>query len=112
MKNEARIYKLMITAMASLIIAIWGIGGLLLAVNAKEKEQPAAEEIEKVVSGESGEINVSFRAGISTGPTQKHLYVLSNDKKHPSVTLTIKATIAKVVDYKPEILNLSLKKGF
>lgn len=65
----------------------------------------------KYAPGESGEINVSFRAGISTGPTQKHLYVLSNDKKHPSVTLTIKATIAKVVDYKPEILNLSLKKG-
>lgn len=73
MKNEARIYKLMITAMASLIIAIWGIGGLLLAVNAKEKEQPAAEEIEKVVSG-NGEFAIELYSKLSESDSNNNLF--------------------------------------
>lgn len=53
MEDKARFYKIMILAMTGLIISVWGAGGFLLAVNAKEKEQPAAEDIEKVVSGNS-----------------------------------------------------------
>ncbi len=60
--------------------------------------------------GESGEIEVNFKAGVGTAPVKKNLYVLSNDKKQPSVTLTIQASVAKVVEHEPEMLNLSLKK--
>lgn len=64
----------------------------------------------KYAPGESGEIEVNFKAGVSAVPVQKHLYVLSNDKKHPSVTLTIQASVEKVVEYEPETITLSLKQ--
>ncbi len=64
----------------------------------------------KYAPGKSGEIEVSFKAGVGTAPVQKRIHVLSNDKKHPSVALTIQASVAKIVEHKPETLNLSLKK--
>ncbi len=64
----------------------------------------------KYAPGESGENEVRIKAGVGTAPVQKHLYVLSNDEKHPSVALTIQASVAKVVEYEPETISLSLKQ--
>ena len=60
--------------------------------------------------GESGTIKVQYRPGDSAGITRKRLFVHSNDKTSSKVTLTIKATIVKKVDYEPKRLNLLLKK--
>jgi hypothetical protein len=60
--------------------------------------------------GESGTITVQYRPGESAGITSKRLFVHSNDKTSSKVTLTIKATIVKKVDYEPKRLNLLLKK--
>jgi len=60
--------------------------------------------------GESGTITVQYRPGNSAGNTMKRLFVHSNDKTSSKVTLMIKATIVKKVDYEPKRLNLLLKK--
>jgi hypothetical protein len=60
--------------------------------------------------GESGTIKVQYRPGDHAGTTRKRLFVHSNDKTSSKVTLTIKATIVKKVDYDPKRLNLLLKK--
>jgi len=64
----------------------------------------------KYAPGESGEIDVSLKAGVASVPIKKNLYVLSNDKKNPSVTLTVQASVKKVIDYEPETISLSLKQ--
>jgi len=60
--------------------------------------------------GESGTIKVEYRPGNHAGVTRKRLYVYSNDKANSKVTLTIKATIVKKVNYEPKRMNLLLKK--
>jgi hypothetical protein len=60
--------------------------------------------------GESGTIKVEYRPGNYAGIAKKRLFVNSNDKTSSRVTLTIKATIVKKVDYEPKRLNLLLKK--
>ncbi len=60
--------------------------------------------------GESGTIKVKYHAGAHAGTVSKHLFVFSNDKQNPKVTLTVKAKIVLKVDYKPKKLVLSLKE--
>ncbi len=62
------------------------------------------------VPGESGTLKVKYHSSRHyDGPVTKRLYVHSNDKARPKVTLTIKAEIVKKVDYEPKKLNLLLK---
>ena len=61
--------------------------------------------------GESGSVKVTkFRVPKRRGVTRQRLYVLSNDKKSPKVTLSVKAEVVAKVDYKPSSLNLLLNK--
>ncbi|MHC4221815.1 MAG: DUF1573 domain-containing protein, partial [Planctomycetota bacterium] len=64
----------------------------------------------KYEPGETGVLKVSYNAAKDPGPVTKHLYVTSNDKKKPKVSLTIKAQIVLKVSADPERLNLSLTK--
>jgi hypothetical protein len=59
--------------------------------------------------GEPGTINVTFRSPAREGETTKRLYILSNDKKSPKFTLTLKADVELKMAFKPKSLKLSLK---
>ena len=59
--------------------------------------------------GESGAVKIVYSASRSPSSITKSCSVPSNDKKRPTVTLTIKAKIAKKVEYHPERLELLCK---
>ncbi len=61
-------------------------------------------------TGEEGIITVRFHAPNSKGATTKHLYILSNDPKHPRVQLELKATVSVKVAVEPEEASLLLNK--
>lgn len=56
--------------------------------------------------GESGAVKVIYRASQRPGTDRRRVYVKSNDKQNPQVTLTIKATIKELVTYEPKRLKL------
>lgn len=59
--------------------------------------------------GETGTLKVRYNASKRPASITRRLYVSSNDKANPKVTLSIKAKIVKKIDYEPERLNLVLK---
>ena len=59
--------------------------------------------------GESGVLNVVYRSSSGSGQSTKQIYVYSNDKAKPKVTLSLKAKVVMKVTHKPERLNLFLK---
>jgi hypothetical protein len=59
--------------------------------------------------GESGTLKVKYNASKRPASITRRLYVSSNDKANPKVTLIVKAKIVQKVDYNPERLNLLLK---
>lgn len=56
--------------------------------------------------GESGTINVTYRAGTHSGAASKHLYVLSNDTSNPKAKLTVKANVVQKITYEPRRFRL------
>ncbi|MCK4753062.1 MAG: DUF1573 domain-containing protein [Planctomycetes bacterium] len=66
---------------------------------------------EEYTPGESGIIKVSYHVSSKPGESTKHMYVKTNDKNNPKVTLDVKAKVVKKVDYKPAKLKISLKAG-
>jgi hypothetical protein len=60
--------------------------------------------------GESGVLEINYRAGSQPGSMRRNLYIQSNDPAQSAVTLTVKATIAPRVRYEPTTLRLSLKR--
>lgn len=60
--------------------------------------------------GESGTLKVTYSSGKSPGAASKRLFVYSNDKARPKVTLTIKAEIVLKVGCKPKRLKLLLEE--
>ena len=60
--------------------------------------------------GESGTVKVTYRVSSRAGPSSKLLYVPSNDKTMPKVTLTVKAKIEPKVEFEPKRLSLSIKE--
>lgn len=59
--------------------------------------------------GESGKLKIRYNVGRQVGQTRKHVYVSSNDKARPRVTLTLKAVIVMKVAFEPKRFNLLLK---
>ena len=59
--------------------------------------------------GESGTVKVTYSASKRAGAVSKHLYIQSNDKLNPKVTLTIKGEVARKVNVEPKRLKLILK---
>ena len=64
----------------------------------------------KYAPGESGTLKVTYRAGTRRGSEKKYVYIDSNDKTKPKVTLTIKAKIVPKVAHEPKELKLLLNK--
>lgn len=62
-------------------------------------------------TGESGVLKVVYHAQTQPGKESKNLYVLTNEKDNPRITLEIQATGVRRVGYKPERLRFSLEKG-
>lgn len=61
--------------------------------------------------GESGVLDVDYRAGAQPGSMRRNLYIQSDDPIQSVVTLTIKATIALRVQCEPPNLKLFLRQG-
>jgi hypothetical protein len=59
--------------------------------------------------GESGALRVGYLADIRYGNTKKQLFMQSNDRLNPRVTLNIESRIVNKVDVEPKSLRLSLK---
>lgn len=59
--------------------------------------------------GESGVLKIVYNASSSPGTIRKSCSVPSNDKKTPTVVLTITAKIARKVEHKPQRLSLLVK---
>ena len=59
--------------------------------------------------GESGTLKVRYYAEPEYGSTTKQLFVHSNDRQNPKITLAIKARLVAKVNYEPKTLSLSLK---
>ncbi len=57
----------------------------------------------------SGVLEVDYPAGAYPGVVNKQLHMQTNDPEHAVVTLTLKATIVRRVDCKPERLRLFLR---
>ncbi len=60
--------------------------------------------------GESGVIDVTFRAPSTKGKVNKHLYIVSNDPKQPRFELGIKAVVTVKVSISPENVKLHLNE--
>ncbi|MFC1676334.1 DUF1573 domain-containing protein [Planctomycetota bacterium] len=60
--------------------------------------------------GESGFINITYKAGSSPAKASKNLTVPSNDPENSKIALTIKANIVSKIAYLPKKLNLKLNK--
>ena len=58
--------------------------------------------------GESGVINVSFKAPTVKGKVNKHLYIVSNDPQNPRTKLSINAEVVVKVSISPENVDLRL----
>jgi hypothetical protein len=60
--------------------------------------------------GESGALELNYRATSQPGPMNRNLYIQCNDPAERVVKLTIKATIALRVQVQPAVLKLFLKQ--
>ncbi len=58
--------------------------------------------------GESGTLEVEYHAQIYPAKVRKHLFIMSNDSENPKVTLTLKTTVVKRIDYDPNHLKFFL----
>ena len=63
---------------------------------------------EEYAPGESGVLKVEYGATYQPGLMRRQIYVNSNDKATPRVTLTIKAEIVRKISSEPEKLKLFL----
>lgn len=72
---------------------------------------PFLLEKREYAPGETGTLKVQYYAETELGPATKQLYVKTNDRTNPSVTLTIQANVMSKVDYEPKTLNLLLGKN-
>jgi len=59
--------------------------------------------------GESGILRVRYYAEPPYGDAKKQLFVHTNDRRNPKITLNIEARVASKVDFEPKALRLSLK---
>lgn len=59
--------------------------------------------------GESGVLELEYRASQRPGTMRRQLHVNSNDKTAPRIELTLKANIVSKVSYEPSTIDLSLK---
>ncbi|MHC4520326.1 MAG: DUF1573 domain-containing protein [Planctomycetota bacterium] len=60
--------------------------------------------------GESGVLELDYRAGEQPAPIRRQLHILSNDPLQGIVTLTIRAQIARRIDHTPSRLKLFVRK--
>ena len=70
---------------------------------------PFTLEKNEYAPGESGTLKVKYNAGGLGGSVNRRLFIYSNDKERPKVTLTIKAKIVPKVAHEPEKLHLLFK---
>jgi hypothetical protein len=60
--------------------------------------------------GESGTLKITYNASTHPASIKKNIYVESNDKKNPKVTLSIKAKIVAKVEHVPDRIQLLPRK--
>lgn len=72
---------------------------------------PFLLEKREYAPGETGTLKVRYYAETEFGPATKQLYIQSNDRANPRITLTVQANVMSKVDYEPKTLNLLLGKN-
>lgn len=65
----------------------------------------------EIPPGGEGTIEVTYKAGLSGGSSQKSIYVHSNDPQEPAIQLKIKATVVVPVEVKPRSLFWVVEKN-
>lgn len=60
--------------------------------------------------GQTGKVEVTFKASTAKSKVNKKLYILSDDKDNPRAQLEVKATIVVKVEVEPEKIELQLDK--
>jgi hypothetical protein len=60
--------------------------------------------------GESGTLEITYHASSKPSKINKKIYVNSNDKSHPKVTLNVKGKVVLKIDYEPKNLRLTAHK--
>ncbi len=58
--------------------------------------------------GESGQVEVTFKAPVTKGNVEKSLYILSNDPASPRARFVVKAFVVVKVSVQPEKIDLKL----
>jgi hypothetical protein len=69
---------------------------------------PFVLEKAEYAPGEIGILRVGYVADLRYGHIKKQLYVHSNDRQNPKITLNIESRIVSKVDFEPKSLRLSL----
>lgn len=87
-------------------------GERLLKISEVETCCGVAVKLEKkeYAPGESGVLKIEYHSTGVTGATVKKLYVNSNDKATPKITLTIKSEVIQKVIWQPKKLKLVLSE--
>ena len=70
---------------------------------------PFTLEKNEYAPGESGTLKVKYNAGGLSGSVNRRLFIYSNDKERPKVTLTVRAKIVQKVAHEPDKLHLLFK---
>jgi hypothetical protein len=60
--------------------------------------------------GQTGQVEVTYKAGMTKGKVTKHLYIISDDPKTPRAQLSITSEVVVKVEVTPERLELRLDK--
>jgi hypothetical protein len=68
------------------------------------------ENGQEYAPGQSGTLELDYNTSLYPGTVSKQIYLMTNDPEHNPVTLTIKATVVRRVEYKPERLKLFLRQ--
>jgi hypothetical protein len=86
-------------------------GASLLKITEVKKCCGVVAELEnkELAPGQTGVLRVEYRAAASAGGIRRQLQVNSNDPAHPSIALTIKATIVEKIACEPRNLDVRVK---
>ncbi|MHC4242020.1 MAG: DUF1573 domain-containing protein [Planctomycetota bacterium] len=87
-------------------------GDSLLKIKEIEKCCGVVTKVDKTeyAPGQSGVVTAEFQAFQKAGLYMKNIYVNSNDKTQPRLTLTIKAMVVSKVSYSPKRVRLFLEE--
>ncbi len=89
------------------------VGDGVLTINQIQKTcgcTPFLLDKTEYAPGESGTLKVRYYAEPPLGSKTKYLYVQSNDRRRPKISLSVKAKLVTMIHFQPATLSLSLNR--